>query len=324
MEAEKAWPGILRSRQLGEGTDRLPFLCFSACDNAYLEAQRTGKTSELCQFGSIYPRTLNDCRSCISMETDDSYYQVVDKAYLKLNFQPWIDYCRALLAVTGSTGVGQPANTIVEYSADYFETLTKTIWKQTTLNNDFVSSFQETVTQILPKLMFFNTTVTDESTSTSTNNATTTSLSLTSTSVAATQSASELEINVDGETSSGPLDRSALIGVIVGSAIGGLLLLGAIAFLIRHRRKKTHPPIKRRCGKAQLHSDSLPIKPKTPPQKLPDPGLRELPLDSGSTELPISLSSKELHGSPGLPRYELNDAAAHLEQKEDGVRQNMF
>ncbi|KAK4194754.1 hypothetical protein QBC40DRAFT_269849 [Triangularia verruculosa] len=159
------------------------------------------------------------------------------------------------------------------------------------------------------------------------------------TSATATQPVSELENPTNETSTSNGLSTPSLVGVIIGSVVGAILLLGSTAFLVRRHRKKAekHRPENgnndndESWGKAQLHGDSLPVKPKAPPQELPnswlrelpDSGLRELPLGSDSTELPNSPNSKELQGSHGLPRYEL-DAEVYREQKERDGRDNMF
>ncbi|CAP70650.1 uncharacterized protein PODANS_3_7150 [Podospora anserina S mat+] len=330
-------PMGLQARQEGEGSQLLPAMCFSLCDSAYMEAQRLVKTAELCSKDAAFLSIFGNCTACIKDNSNDTKYSEIEKGYIKPNFQPWLDYCEALPAIPISATSGPTK--MIEFPADYFDTVTKTYWKQTLLGPNSITSFLETVTQILPNLKSFNLTDPQETTSTTFSNATTTSLSSsTSTSATATQSVSELELDQSGTPTT--LNRSSLIGVIVGSVIGGLLLLGAIAFMIRRRRKKE--PIPRTedandgkdevWGKAQLHGDSIPVKPKTSPQELPnswlrelpDSGFRELPLGSDSTELPISPMSKELQGSQGLPRYELDGGCAHFEKREGGGRGEML
>ncbi|KAK0674454.1 hypothetical protein QBC41DRAFT_308720 [Cercophora samala] len=323
MKEPELSPMHLQARQ--EGSDTVPAVCFSYCDSAYLEAQRLGESPELCQKDAVFLSVFADCTACLKGNTDNARYSAIERAYIKPNFQPWLDFCSASFP------------TMVEFPADYFNTVTKTYWKQQSLGPGSATSFLETVTQILPNLKSFNLTVSDEATGTSGSDITSTNLSPTT---SISTSATQTELELDQADTSGTLNRSALIGVIVGSVIGGLLLLGAIAFMIRQRRRqKTNPQTEDAndgkdefWGKAQLHGDSLPVKPTTPPQELPNSWLRELPdssrgelpLSIDSTELPISPMSKELHGNPMLPRYELDGSAAHLERKGRDERDNMF
>ncbi|KAK0732588.1 hypothetical protein B0T21DRAFT_197962 [Apiosordaria backusii] len=310
----------IQERQVGENADFLPAGCFAYCDTAYQETQRIGRQPELCEPNSVFRKIYKDCKKCLEAELVDNEGRLllVQREYLNPNFEPWFSYCES-----------GPAPQVT-FPADYFDTLVTTKWGPVTyLSDGSATSFLTTVTQVIPNLRSFNITTTEASTLTSTEAATATTSSSTSSSATPTQSVSELEVKTDETSTSSGLTTPALVGVIVGPVVAAILLLGGIAYCIRRHRKKAtatqarNDEVDESWGKAQLHGDSLPAEPKTPPQELPDSGLREAPLASDSAELPISPNSKEVQGSPGLPRYEL-DVEAYRERKERGVRDNMF
>lgn len=144
-------------------------------DSAYMEAQRLGKTAELCSKDAAFLSIFGNCTACIKDNSNDTKYSEIEKGYIKPNFQPWLDYCEVLPPIPISATSGPTK--MIEFPADYFDTVTKTYWKQTLLGPNSITSFLETVTQILPNLKSFNLTDPQETTSTTFSNATTTSLS---------------------------------------------------------------------------------------------------------------------------------------------------
>ncbi|KAK0674453.1 hypothetical protein QBC41DRAFT_297542 [Cercophora samala] len=149
------------------------------------------------------------------------------------------------------------------------------------------------------------------------------------------------------------LDIPTLTGIIAGSVITALFLLGGIIYLIRSHRQRGRTPTSSDTwpnGKAQLHSRSL--TPRVPPAGVLDTWLRELAADTSSRGSPRGLSyaemgelralrelrelrelcelrgMRELAGSTGvaelektcdLPRYELEGGGERLRKERGSV-----
>ncbi|KAK3950437.1 hypothetical protein QBC32DRAFT_346534 [Pseudoneurospora amorphoporcata] len=66
--------------------------CKELCETAYIDAQRVGKTSSLCEAGSSFREHYNECDVCLRHSTQIEYGAVV-KEYLEPRFAQFIGYC---------------------------------------------------------------------------------------------------------------------------------------------------------------------------------------------------------------------------------------
>ena len=62
-------------------------------DDAYLEAQKTGKTPSLCDAESVFKKLYDACSICIEAKSEDP--KAVAKSYLQPKFGEFISYCSA-------------------------------------------------------------------------------------------------------------------------------------------------------------------------------------------------------------------------------------
>ncbi|KAJ4421325.1 hypothetical protein N0V82_003836 [Gnomoniopsis sp. IMI 355080] len=69
---------LLKVRQSGLDSGDLPALCLSNCNQAFYEAQKLGKSSELCGSDSAFTTLLNGCNACI--ETNGASSKITDRA----------------------------------------------------------------------------------------------------------------------------------------------------------------------------------------------------------------------------------------------------
>ncbi|KAI4864068.1 hypothetical protein F4820DRAFT_424894 [Hypoxylon rubiginosum] len=72
--------------------ETLPASCYDTCNNAYLEAQRTGKIPALCESGSPFRAYVEACNSCSAEDVDTS--SNITDTWLPL-LEPYLDYCEA-------------------------------------------------------------------------------------------------------------------------------------------------------------------------------------------------------------------------------------
>ncbi|KAK3345507.1 hypothetical protein B0H65DRAFT_208142 [Neurospora tetraspora] len=70
-----------------------PALCYSSCNDAYLEARDVGKSPSLCSDNSHFMRSYKECYSCVVATAAEDPREAVN-AYLDPTFSQYISYCR--------------------------------------------------------------------------------------------------------------------------------------------------------------------------------------------------------------------------------------
>ncbi|KAM7215904.1 hypothetical protein V8F06_008662 [Rhypophila decipiens] len=237
--------------------------CYDDCNNAYLEAQKTGKTSALCEPDSSFNNLYHTCMSCLDSEGDPKA-QAKGKAYLGPKFQDFIDYCQgpSTAPVFKTTMTGNPlfdsVITVipgVTVSASFYTTLTTTAWIPRTLSDNSTSS--EIVTVEIP-LETLDRGFVDGS-RTSIPNSSYAGTRTTS----ATDSSSQTkgsDPQASGDTGSN-LPSTTIVGISIGVAVAVLILavLGWMCHIGRRKRRARQALqlAEHAETKAQLHGDSL-------------------------------------------------------------------
>ncbi|KAI0382405.1 hypothetical protein F5Y04DRAFT_252611 [Hypomontagnella monticulosa] len=79
----------------------IPTVCYDTCNNAFLEAQRVGKTPALCASNSAFTTYYESCESCCK-ENGVELSEILD-------FSVYLDYCSAVSATPGSSTVPSSA-----------------------------------------------------------------------------------------------------------------------------------------------------------------------------------------------------------------------
>ncbi|KAI1773305.1 hypothetical protein F4818DRAFT_123742 [Hypoxylon cercidicola] len=285
----------------------LPASCYDTCNNAYLEAQHTGKTPALCASGSPFQTLTAACRSCSSVDDNDDALQ---STLLPL-FEPYIEYCEAQTASSSTSAASTTGTTSTTSSnSNGYIAVTVPLSRMSciltciapleinyvadtaTLNGVATTELLTAVISYTPE--FATTVFTDTSTLNGEPRAFVTTQVL-------TKLPSDFLDWLTGDTMSGtdvapkpantefmqpmePQSRSWIAGPIVGG-LAGLLIVGIGALLLWRRRQKL---AKGKTG-FELHGDSaiksemeVPNHPRELEADNPlanDPGPHELPAD---------------------------------------------
>ncbi len=72
-------------------TSIIPSVCYDMCNDAYLDAQQTGKTPGLCLKTSSFYFYYDACEQCANDNSDQG--KLTTKAYITNKFSQFIDYC---------------------------------------------------------------------------------------------------------------------------------------------------------------------------------------------------------------------------------------
>ncbi|TEY65804.1 hypothetical protein BOTCAL_0136g00260 [Botryotinia calthae] len=235
----------------------IPAVCYSDCNNAYIEAIKTGRTPELCLSTSPFVSYYDSCTACVKANSADSAAAI--KEYLEPQFGQFIQYCASL---NGSS----IASSTVESTT--FETTLS-------VASSLLSSLPNFTTTLLSSASAHSgapyTTITATNTQgISLFDGTTTTLTFSNVITLwaqASSTSSPFPANSQSKLTPG---HAQFNGVVVGSIIGGLSIIasGMIYWKFwrhRHLRKSivgAGVGDKNGIEKAQLHSDCIP--PRTP------------------------------------------------------------
>ncbi|KAK4194655.1 hypothetical protein QBC40DRAFT_29929 [Triangularia verruculosa] len=261
-------------KRQGNGLN-IPAVCFAACDNAYLEAQRVGRQPELCEAGSAFRATYEDCRLCIASNQDKPR----DTGLLP-QFQTYIDYCIELVSLPPLPPPPPPRSTST--STTLIDPTTTSVAAIPTLSSTSVTAAVSTIlssvtthtptTSHVSRSSSTTSTLTGNSSGftsqTSTMSPATTPETFSSTSASATIGGTQ-GTNVSTETSTFPSstmpppernagtpDNTVLISAIVGTVVGvGLLILLLMVYWGRRVKKAAcHLPSQPQLdGRSILH-----------------------------------------------------------------------
>ncbi|KAI1398948.1 hypothetical protein F4819DRAFT_466676 [Hypoxylon fuscum] len=109
---------ILFSRQ-DATSPNLPASCYDSCNNAYLEAQYTGKTTALCEPDSTFRTYVDACHSC--SEETVNWDDATEDSWVS-NMQQFLDFCK--INFTSSTTVSPTIPYVVVSTTIPFTTTT--------------------------------------------------------------------------------------------------------------------------------------------------------------------------------------------------------
>ncbi|KAM7184892.1 hypothetical protein V8F20_012029 [Naviculisporaceae sp. PSN 640] len=224
-------------------------------DNAYIAAQKAGKSPALCAPASEFMLYYASCDSCIEV-TSNGASRDSTEVYLDPKFHEFVEYCSVQTPrPLPATSEPIPITTLPAVNG----TVITTLWATTTLTDGLVISLPLTATFVgLDKDAFIS----------RLNSTTTAATSLSSVSALPVPSLSP----IPDQSSSSQQPSTA---TIAGAAVGGLIGLVAIVFIaacyLRRRKTTKHKAntelqIDAGDNKAQLHGDS--VLPKNPAQEM--------------------------------------------------------
>ncbi|KAK0740490.1 hypothetical protein B0T18DRAFT_210161 [Schizothecium vesticola] len=260
----------------------VPAVCFSTCNNAYLEAQTVGKTPALCGPESTFIEYYKSCSDCISANTSPDLALEAQKAYLEPKFAQFINFCFEWSAPASTTGTGIRFTSVAtDFDTASLESkwssigraassegyivlptnlviiTTETTSAPTTLPDGRVTSAPVTRVATIPNLSAWKFTVPVSSTTTTTGPPSSPSLPPSGEATSATLAVDQPEAN-----------KAWIAGPVIGgiAAVAILGFAGFFLFFIRPRRRAAaNGGEKDMTEKAQLHADSIP---KPPPQEM--------------------------------------------------------
>ncbi|KAI2462906.1 hypothetical protein F4781DRAFT_418407 [Annulohypoxylon bovei var. microspora] len=237
--------------------------CYTVCNNAYLEAEKIGKTAALCDIGSVFRLYVASCESC---EGNNGTYLA--------ELEPFTDYCDAAdpIPISNQTGASSTSYSAVPTVLPYTATVggILTTWLFTTTITLHASIPSTTVVQITQTVDGELRTFTFKTTYA---NLPTTHINVSS---GATQSTNITSIS--SPTYNPEPAKSTNGAWIAGPAVGGvagavIIVLGGF-FLWRHKRKKREPPTELESHGA---SEAKPeLEATNPPQELDTASLRAI------------------------------------------------
>ncbi|KAK4232558.1 hypothetical protein QBC38DRAFT_514235 [Podospora fimiseda] len=233
----------------------VPAECYAWCNNAYLEAQRVGKSPELCDNNSTFNDLYSKCRECIQAWPGESKITLI--VYLEPTFFQFIDYCSS----------GSAQSVVVTLPASFFVTQTTTSWAVFTKSDGEVSS-----SAVITVLKELDSDVWVRASPSTTQNITTSTIR-NSTYTPPTSSAPTSEptkFPTDESQDATDTKASANPWIVLASILSVLLSvvsIGGILLLIRRRRRRakeqqrpeeTNYESPKVWERSQLHSDYIP------------------------------------------------------------------
>ncbi|PQE16422.1 glyco X protein [Rutstroemia sp. NJR-2017a BVV2] len=222
----------------------------SAVDNAYIDAQKIGKVPELCSAESSFNTHYSSCQACVATNSaNDTATQQVD---LNPTFGEYIEYCSSVSASESSSSA-IPATSTADISVSSLPNIT-TSTSFSTPSTTYGSAYSTITILHTQSIPLFNGSIV---TYTFTDSVTLEDQPTSSTTLS----------NLQPKSSS---HKVALIAGIL-APIGSLMLLGFCFFILRRYSRSHKFGIWRHTAtnnpdgdtgqeKAQLHSDSLPLK----------------------------------------------------------------
>jgi len=91
--AAAATSAVIKREILKRDNTIVPALCYAQCNNCMLEAQKVGKTPELCRSGSAFQSDYSSCNECVSANGDTTKTSL--QTYVNPQFAQFIDFCNA-------------------------------------------------------------------------------------------------------------------------------------------------------------------------------------------------------------------------------------
>ncbi|KAK4159092.1 hypothetical protein QBC43DRAFT_327868 [Cladorrhinum sp. PSN259] len=244
----------------------IPAICYASCNKAYLEAQRVGKSPELCTSDSAFNDYYLGCIKCIESKAAD--VNTTRKVYLDPTFSQFVDYC--------SVALPSPQQDVITLPATFFIIRTTTEWATFTGTDGMVTARATTtavVTDLNPNAWTIGKNPSISSTVTDTSNTTSSGLGLTSTHLTSSVPTSDGgRFSFSDDTENHRLATPWIILASILSVVVTIALLGCTAFWLRRRRRSRHrittpteqsgydasKKIAMGWERSQLHGDCLP------------------------------------------------------------------
>ncbi|CAG8955837.1 hypothetical protein HYFRA_00011706 [Hymenoscyphus fraxineus] len=118
--------GIAQSFQLWKRDSTIvPAACYSQCNNAYIDAQKIGKTPALCAKNSTFQVEYLSCQDCVLINSDSDPTAAIS---ITTRFQSFLDYCAQPAQSITSAAITGPTSSITSFSSlpNFTETTTAT------------------------------------------------------------------------------------------------------------------------------------------------------------------------------------------------------
>ncbi|KAK6602834.1 hypothetical protein QC760_008065 [Botrytis cinerea] len=269
----------------------LPAVCYSVCDNAYIEAIKTGRTPELCLSTSPFVSDYDSCTACVKANSADSAATI--KNSLEPKFGQFLQYCALLNASSIASSTAE--STTVATTLSVASSLLSSLPNFTTTLSSSTST---------PSGSPYTTITATNTQGISLFDGTTTTLTFSNVITLWAQASSTLSPSPANSQSKLAPGHAQFNGVVFGSIFGGLSIIafGMIYWKFwRHwhlRKSRVGVGIGDENGpkKAQLHSDCIP--PKTPEEidGSPRGPVAELPAIEAAVEMPGSVINSSREG----------------------------
>ncbi|KAF7922574.1 uncharacterized protein EAE98_008100 [Botrytis deweyae] len=267
------------------GSTVFPAVCYSVCNNVYVEALKIGKSPELCS-NSLFNNQYSSCQKCVAANSSDP--AAANENYLKSSFEEFFEYCASPNA--SSIASSEVEDTTVATTLSVASSLLSSLPNFTT------TFFSSTST---PSGSPYTTITATNTQGISLFNGSTITITFSNVITLWSQTSSTSFPSPTNLQSTLTPGHARFHGVVFGSIFGGLAIIafGGIYWkFLRHRHLR-----KLRVGggagdendheKAQLHSDCIP--PKNPEEidGSPKGPVAELPAIEAVVEMPGSVKN---------------------------------
>ncbi|TGO17255.1 hypothetical protein BTUL_0019g00450 [Botrytis tulipae] len=261
----------------------VPAACYSACNNAYVDAMKIGKSPALCS-NSVFNNDYSSCQACVAANSSDP--AAVNENYLGPQFEQFFEYCASLNAssIASSAVESTTIATTLSVASSLLSSLPN--FATTFLSSASTPSGSPyatiTATNTLGISLFNGSTIT-----VTFSNVITLS---TQTSPTSFSSPTSLESKLTP-------GHAQFNGVVVGSIFGGLSIIafGMVYWKFWRHRHLRNSRVGAGIGdetapeKAQLHSDCIPPNPPEEIDGSPKGPVAELPAIEAVVEMPGSV-----------------------------------
>ncbi|TGO92043.1 hypothetical protein BPOR_0012g00420 [Botrytis porri] len=241
----------------------IPAVCYSSCNNAYIDALRFGKTPALCSDSS-FNNEYSSCRECVAANSSDP--AAVNENYVEHRFEQFFQYCASLNGSSIASSIVE--STTVATTLSVASSLLSSLPIFTTINLSSTST---------PSGSPYATITATNTQGISLFNGSMITITFSNVITLWTQTSSISSPSTTNSQSKLTPGHAQFHGVVFGSIFGGLAIIAFGGIYCGHE-------------KAQLHSDC--ISPKNPEEidGSPKGPVAELPAIEAVAEMPGSIN----------------------------------
>ncbi|THV54194.1 hypothetical protein BGAL_0032g00220 [Botrytis galanthina] len=262
----------------------VPAVCYSACNNAYVEALKIGKEPALCS-NSPFNNEYSSCQECVAANSSDP--AAVNKNYLEPQFRQFFEYCASINA--SSIASSAVESTTVATTLSVASSLISSL-------PSFAATFLSSTST--PSGSPYATITATNTQGISLFNGSTITVTFSNVITLWTQTSSASFSSPTSVESKLTPGHAQFNGIVVGSIFGGLSIIacGMIYWKFWRHRHLRNSRIGAGIGdetgpeKAQLHSDCVPPKPPEEIDGSPKGPVAELPAIEAVVEMPGSVN----------------------------------